>query len=101
MPEHLKVSNRKDQKGSSMPPQITISHKESINIDRLNQIINYDKLSQKPLKIDIELEKEIKVKQRTGSTGGSSMKDAEILTVKHKNISGLPHHLLLDTQIFQ
>lgn len=90
MPDHLKVSSRKDQKGNSMPPKIRIPNHESGNIDRLNQTVNYDQLAPKPLKIDIELEKEIKAKQRTGSTGGSSMKDSEIIKVQYKNISGSP-----------
>jgi len=90
MPDHLKVSNRKDQKGNSMPPKIRVANNESGNIDRLNQTVNYDKLAPKPLRIDVDLEKEIKAKQRTGSTGGSSMKDAEIIRVQHKNTGGSP-----------
>ena len=90
MPDHLKVSSRKDQKPSSMPPKIRIPNNESGDIDRLNQTVNYDKLAPKPLKIDSEVEREIKAKQRTGSTGGSSMKDAEIIRVHNKKNSGSP-----------
>lgn len=89
MPDHLKISN-KPEKPSSMPPKMRISEEDEDSPDRLNQTVNYDKLAPKPLKIDNEVEQEIKAKQRTGSTGGSSMKDAEILRVQNKKTSGSP-----------
>jgi hypothetical protein len=70
MPEHLKVSSRGDQKPSSMPPKTRIPKDTEDDIDTLNQTINPDKLIPKQLKIDIETQKEIKSKRRTGSTGG-------------------------------
>jgi hypothetical protein len=90
MPEHLKVSSRGDQKPSSMPPKTRIPKDAEDNIDRLNQTINPDKLIPKQLKIDSETEKEIKSKRRTGSTGGSSTKDAEIIGMEHAMKKGSP-----------
>ncbi len=89
MPEHLKINN-KLEKPSSMPPKMRLDDDGEASHERLNQTVNYDKLAPKPLKIDHEIEKEIKAKQRTGSTGGSSMKDAEILRAQAKKNSGSP-----------
>jgi hypothetical protein len=74
-----------------MPPKTRIPQDEQSN-ERLNQTINPDKLLPKPLKIDPEIEKEIKSNRRTGSTGGSSStKDAEIIGMEQpKKNSGSP-----------
>ena len=90
MPEHLKLSHRKEHP-NSMPPKTRIPQDEQSN-ERLNQTINPDKLLPKPLKIDPEIEKEIKSKRRTGSTGGSSStKDAEIIGMEQpKKNTGSP-----------
>jgi hypothetical protein len=89
MPEHLKLSNRKDQNVNSMPPKIRIPKDEAEDIISSNNMQN-QKFLPKPLKIDVELEREIKSKKRTGSTGGSSAKDAEIIRVDNIKKSGSP-----------
>lgn len=82
MPDHLKLSNRKDQKPSSMPPKTRLPEEQPEKSD--------NKLVPKQLKIDPDVEKEIKSRKRTGSTGGSSAKDAEIIGREVKKNSGSP-----------
>jgi hypothetical protein len=95
MPEHLKLTDRKDQKVSSMPPKTRIQNEETIDKeDTTTENNTKDKLekpnSNKPLKIDPEVEQEIRNRRRTGSTGGSSAKEAEIIKREHKKNSGSP-----------
>lgn len=80
MPEHLKLSNRIDQKPNSMPPKTRISEEKKTS----------NRLAPKPLKIDKDVEQEIKSRKRTGSTGGSSAKEAEIIGREPKKTSGSP-----------
>ena len=88
MPDRLKNTNRKDQNANSMPPKTRIPKEiEDPNTDRDS---TNGKLKPKVLKIDPELEKEIKSKKRTGSTGGSSAKEAEIIGAEHIKKSGSP-----------
>jgi hypothetical protein len=91
MPEHLKVnSNRADQKPCSLPPKARVPKGPDNDTERLNQTINPDKMHPKPLIIDSETEKAIKNKRRTGSTGGSSTKDAEIIGMELTKKKGSP-----------
>ena len=84
MPEHLRLKNKGDDKCSSMPPKTRIPKEEIENSDtKSDSGKNLDvidgKKQPRPLKIDQDVEKEIRNKRRTGSTGGSSMKEAEII----------------------
>jgi hypothetical protein len=94
MPEHLKLTERKDQKMNSMPPKTRIPNEETIDkeetITENNTIDKMENKNNKPLKIDSDVEQEIRNRRRTGSTGGSSAKDAEILRREQKKNSGSP-----------
>ena len=94
MPEHLKLSSRKEHKVSSMPPKTRVPNDETDEADTTetnNEAIKTgDKITPKPLKIDNDVQKEIKNKRRMGSTGGSSAKDAEIIGKEQKKNSGSP-----------
>jgi len=88
MPEHLKLHNRKDNKPTSMPPKLRIAPDENQSMSdsksntekgTLETVKHNDKLPPKPLTIDSEVTNAIKSRRRTGSTGGSSAKEAEII----------------------
>lgn len=88
MPEHLKLSSRKDQKPNSMPPKTRIPEDETE--ENQDSAVKKDTLPPKPLKIDKDIEQEIKSRRRTGSTGGSSAKDAEIIGAQQRKNAGSP-----------
>ena len=91
MPEHLKLTERKDQKVNSMPPKTRIPNGESINKEEtITENNTIEKKNNKPLKIDSDVEQEIRNRRRTGSTGGSSAKEAEIIRREQKKNSGSP-----------
>lgn len=80
MPEHLRLTSKKE-KYNSMPPKTRIP-KDEEESDSNSDNDNTKKSERKEprlLKIDSEVEREIKSKRRTASTGGSSMKEAEII----------------------
>lgn len=88
MPEHLKLSSRKDQKPNSMPPKTRIPEGETEQEEE--STVKKSTLPPKPLKIDKDIEQEIKSRRRTGSTGGSSAKDAEIIGTQQRKNAGSP-----------
>lgn len=86
MLEHFKNMNKKE-KYNSMPPKTRIP-KDEEEVSDSNSEANKNKSGSKGpriLKIDSEVEQEIKSKRRTASTGGSSMKEAEIIGEIHNN----------------
>lgn len=95
MPDHLKVNNKSDTKYNSMPPKTRIPNDENTSdtkSDSKNNTTTVEgKREPRPLKIEADLEQEIKQRQRrTGSTGGSSMKEAEIIGKNSKKKIGSP-----------
>ena len=89
MPEHLRLHNRTDDKYNSMPPKTRVPKEEPDSSDTKPETVN-GVSKPRPLKIDSDIEKEIKSRRRTGSTGGSSMKDAEIIGHESKKKVGSP-----------
>lgn len=86
MPDHLKLTGKqRQQKPSSMPPKTRIPRSE---IDGTSETKSNTGIGEKdsdgakrpkPLTIDNEVASAIRSRRRTGSTGGSSAKEAEII----------------------
>jgi len=91
MPDHLKLTEKKEPKYNSVPPKPKEIKEESTDNEKLNiTVSSREKPMQMSLKIDSDLQQVIKSRWRTGSTGGSSTKESEIIGKEAKKNSGSP-----------